>query len=92
MAINGLNKSISSNVTSKTAFFTVRGLPSGLSLTINIYAANAKGRSEATVLNAATTPDLTAKHADSGKLLQKALYVFILFRFFSNFAKTVLPH
>ncbi|XP_071540010.1 protein turtle-like isoform X2 [Panulirus ornatus] len=55
-------RKLKSNVTSKTPFFTVRGLPSGLALTIRIYAANAKGRSDPSVLPAATIADVPEKH------------------------------
>ncbi|XP_069984724.1 nephrin-like [Penaeus vannamei] len=58
-----------SNVTSNTPFFTVRGLPSGLALTIRIYAVNEKGPSEAALLPAVTLSDVPEKHISvSGKL------------------------
>ncbi|KAK7066149.1 hypothetical protein SK128_021283, partial [Halocaridina rubra] len=57
---------LKSNVTSKRPFFSVRGLPSGLILTIRIYAANTKGRSEPILLAAATLQDLPRK----GKFLE----------------------
>ncbi|XP_042222543.1 nephrin-like isoform X2 [Homarus americanus] len=57
-------RKLKSNVTSKTPFFTVRGLPSGLSLTIRIYAANSKGRSEPSVLPAETIASVpTNRHS-----------------------------
>ncbi|XP_069192808.1 uncharacterized protein [Procambarus clarkii] len=59
-------RKLKSNVTSKTPFFTVRGLPSGLALTIRIYAANAKGRSDPTVLPAATVANVQEKHISAG--------------------------
>nr|XP_053634411.1 nephrin-like [Cherax quadricarinatus] len=55
-------RKLKSNVTSKTPVFTVRGLPSGLLLTILIYAANTKGRSQPSVLAAATLANLHQKH------------------------------
>ncbi|XP_066943703.1 nephrin-like isoform X2 [Macrobrachium rosenbergii] len=55
-----------SNVTSKRASFSVKGLPSGLSLTIRIYATNSKGRSEPVTLPAATQHDLPKKGEISG--------------------------
>nr|XP_053638917.1 uncharacterized protein LOC128693318 [Cherax quadricarinatus] len=56
------SRKLKSNVTSKTAVFTVRGLPSGLLLTIIMYAANTKGRSQPSLLQAATLHNINHKH------------------------------